>query len=223
MPVALKKDIRSSIESFFDGEAMYRKLAIPYKRGLLFSGPPGNGKTMLLKVIAASYPQWKFIYFKDDPHKDNDDIDDVFDLAKDMGQSIICFEDLDTLFRRSITLSHFLNKIDGFEDQHGMMIVATTNHPEDIDPALTSRPSRFDRVYTIGNPDYDCRRALLGRYFEKCCSVEYLETIANSTDSFSMAYLRELYISSSMTPSAKGWKRREKKRLERYSKSLPRR
>lgn len=204
LPAALKEEIKQNIERFINGEELYRRLNIPYKRGFLFTGPPGNGKTMLLKVIAANYKSLPFIYFKFDNRSDNDDIDIVFKKAKDLAPSIICFEDIDSLFKSDITLSHFLNKLDGFEERDGTLIFATTNHPEEIDPALTSRPSRFDRVWMINNPDYHCRKVFIQKNFNGLFSGNLVESVVARTEGFSMAYLKELYISTSMLALNKG-------------------
>lgn len=204
LPETLKEDIKQNIEDFINRKEHYRKLNIPYKRGFLFTGPPGNGKTMLLKVIASDYKSLKFIYFKFDQHSDNDDINNVFQKAKELAPSILCFEDMDSLFKSNITLSHFLNKLDGFEERDGTLILATTNHPEEIDPALTSRPSRFDRVWMINNPDCQCRKIFLQRHFNGLFSDSLVESITARTEGFSMAYLKELFISASMLAINKG-------------------
>jgi len=198
LPDALKDDIRLNIENFMTGEKMYRKFGIPYKRGLLFTGPPGNGKTMLLKAITSSYPSWQAMMFRCNIHTDNNDLDNFFDMAADFAPSILCFEDVDTLFTIRISLSHFLNKLDGFENWDKLLILATTNHPENIDPALINRPSRFDRVWIIGLPDFDCRYEYLRRCFNGNLSLPFLSELAQATEGFSVAYLKELYVSASI-------------------------
>jgi len=196
LPDTLKDDIRLNIENLMTGEKMYRKLGIPYKRGLLFTGPPGNGKTMLLKVITSSYPSWQAILFRCSIYSDNKDIDNVFELAADLAPSVLCFEDVDTLFNARITLSHLLNKLDGFEDLDSILLLATTNHPANIDQALINRPSRFDRVWIIGLPDFDCRHEYLKRFFNGSIAESFLTKLTQETEGFSVAYLKELYISA---------------------------
>lgn len=204
LPPGIKEEIRRNIENFINGEEIYRRLNIPYKRGFLFTGPPGNGKTMLFKVIASTYKSIPFINFNFDNRSNNNDIDSVFQKAKDLAPSIVCFEDIDSLFKSEITLSHFLNKLDGFEERDGTLILATTNYPEEIDPALTSRPSRFDRVWMINNPDYNCRKIFIQRYFNGFFSDNLIDLISAKTEGFSMAYLKELYITASMLAINKG-------------------
>jgi hypothetical protein len=198
LPEALKDDIRLNIENFMTGEKVYRKFGIPYKRGLLFTGLPGNGKTMLLKVITSSYPSWQAMMFRCNILTNNNDLDNFFELAADFAPSILCFEDVDTLFTVRITLSHFLNKLDGFENLDRILLLATTNHPENIDPALISRPSRFDRVWIIGLPDFDCRYEYLKRCFNGNLSEPFLSELAQATEGFSVTYLKELYVSASI-------------------------
>jgi SpoVK/Ycf46/Vps4 family AAA+-type ATPase len=186
------------MEGFIKGELIYRRLNIPYKRGFLFAGPPGNGKTMMLKVIASTCREFKFVLYKRTDHPGNGEVDIAFEMAADLAPSILCFEDLDSIFNEGVSLSHFLNKLDGFESTDGVMILATTNHPEEIDPALTSRPSRFDRLWLFQNPDYGCRLEMLNRLFGNCIDRELIENLAEQTEDFSMVYLKELYVSASL-------------------------
>ncbi|MBA4418703.1 MAG: hypothetical protein C0392_12465 [Syntrophus sp. (in: bacteria)] len=204
LPFALKTDIKWHVETFMAGESAYKRLGVPYKRGFLFIGPPGNGKTMLLKVISSNFPEWKFIYFNASIRTDNEDVDEVFALARDLAPSILCVEDLDTLFNSDVTISHFLNKLDGFETMNGNLILATTNHPEKIDEALTNRPSRFDRVWIIDNPDKNARRLFIERHFPYLESDNFTGTLAANTEGFSMTYMKELYVSASLLAIERG-------------------
>jgi AAA+ superfamily predicted ATPase len=197
LPDSMKDDIRLCAENFLRGRHIYQKWAIPYKRGLLFTGTPGNGKTMLCKIIARE-SCLPFILFTFDEESRDYDISHAFEKAEELSPAILCFEDMDAISGSRQALSNFLNKLDGFEPLDGIMILATTNKPEDIDPALCNRPSRFDRVFRIPNPDYDQRFLMLKKYMGNLFAENILRDAASVTDDFSMAYLKELYIYSAM-------------------------
>jgi AAA+ superfamily predicted ATPase len=197
LPDDMKNDIRLCTENFLRGRHIYQKMAIPYKRGLLFTGRPGNGKTMLCKIIARE-SCLPFILFTFDDESRDYDISRAFEKAEELSPAILCFEDMDAISGSRQTLSNFLNKLDGFEPLEGIMILATTNKPEDIDPALCNRPSRFDRVFRIPNPDYHQRFLMLKKYMGNLFAENIVRDAASVTDDFSMAYLKELYIYSAM-------------------------
>jgi ATP-dependent 26S proteasome regulatory subunit len=151
---------------------------------------------MLLKVIASQYIEWQMLMFTAKSNSDNWDISRIFRSAKEYAPSIICFEDLDTIFHSNITMSYFLNKLDGFGEQDRVMVIATTNHPEDVDPALLNRPSRFDRVWVIDNPDVGCRKIFIRKKFADILSDSAIEKLGEDTEKLSMAYMEELYVAS---------------------------
>jgi SpoVK/Ycf46/Vps4 family AAA+-type ATPase len=110
---------------------------------------------------------------------------------------IICLEDLDTLFEScQVTLSGFLNILDGMKPNYGILTIATTNKPERIDAALVQRPSRFDRKWVIGDPDEACRRRLLRLHFRDKIDNMLVEELTEKTEGWSAAYIKELYITS---------------------------
>lgn len=193
LPEAMVKDIRLSIDSFLKNGDLFRSRGIPYKRGILFAGAPGNGKTMLCKVIA-SQSGLPFILHSMNADPYHSDIDDAFEQALDLSPAIICFEDLDLISNSPTELGYLLNKLDGIEPLEGILVLATTNKPEDIDPALRNRPSRFDRVYRIPLPDGPGREQMLRNYFGNGLGGVLLDEVVELTDGFSMAYLKELFI-----------------------------
>jgi len=204
LPDTLKNDIRLCIENFLKGRDIYQKAGIPYKRGLLFTGTPGNGKTMLCKIIACE-SRLPFILFTFDEESIDYDIELAFEKAAELSPAILCFEDIDSIGNSRQTLSNFLNKLDGFEPLDGIFVLGTTNKPEEIDPALCNRPSRFDRIFRIPNPDYHCRLLMIKRYTGNLFMEKTLKDVASETDDFSMAYLKELYIYSAMIAMEKGF------------------
>ncbi len=197
LPDAMVKDIRLSIDSFLKNGDLFRSRGIPYKRGILFAGAPGNGKTMLCKVIAGQSGLPFILHsISSDPY--HSDVDDAFEQALELSPAILCFEDLDIISNSPAELGYMLNKLDGIEPLEGVLVLATTNKPEDIDPALRDRPSRFDRVYNISFPDESCRARMLRKYFNNSFSRALLIEVVERTNGFSMAYLKELFIYSTI-------------------------
>ena len=198
LPEPLKQDVRANLELFLRGRALFDSMRLPYKRGFLFAGPPGNGKTLLCRVLAAQarIPCLVLLTAKQCRY---DPIAVMFQRARRLAPCMMVFEDLDTLLEGDGRLSFFLNQLDGFSSNDGLLVVATTNHPEAIDEAILKRPSRFDRVWRVENPALPCRRAYLGRLFAGHLSEAELDECAEETDGFSCAFLKEAYISAAQS------------------------
>ena len=113
-------------------------------------------------------------------------------------------EDLDSLIDNQ-NRSFFLNELDGFAENTGVVVLATTNHPDKLDPAILDRPSRFDRKYYFRLPSAAGRLAYLTRWRESVeaelrFSDKALQQAVDRTEGFSFAYLKELCLSAMM-----GW------------------
>lgn len=200
----LKTLIRDDFSAFLQSEDRYQRLGISWRRGALLIGPPGNGKThcvrALVKELAVSslYVQsLSHQYFTPEQmwHK-------VFDRARGLRPCVLVLEDLDSLVTDE-NRSFFLNQLDGFEQNHGLIVLATTNHPDRIDSAIIDRPSRFDRKYHFDLPTMNERSEYLGSWQQHLADeagwrADEVEPIADATGGFSFAYLKELVISSVM-------------------------
>ena len=202
----LKQEIRDDLEQFFGARELYEEHDIPWKRGILFVGPPGNGKTHTVKALlnALSYPCLYVKSFRSShaPGADDPNIRQVFERARRSTPCILVLEDLDSLVT-SQNRSFFLNELDGFAANIGIVVLATTNHPERLDPAILERPSRFDRKYPFGLPQQAERRAYVALWNGALkpalqMTEEEMDTISEVTDDFSFAYLKELFVSSKM-------------------------
>ncbi|MBD2775151.1 AAA family ATPase [Iningainema tapete] len=199
----LKQDIQEDLAHFFVSRATYETYGVPWKRGILFIGSPGNGKTHTVKALINQMQQ-PCLYVKSlkshyNPHHN---IREVFVKARQTAPCILVLEDLDSLVEGD-NRSLFLNEIDGFAANTGIVILATTNHPERIDPAILDRPSRFDRKYYFELPALTERLAYINLWNDKLKSALRLEDtavtqIAEMTEGFSFAYLKELFLSSMM-------------------------
>lgn len=204
---AMKQNLIDDVQGFFDNQELYAQFAVPWKRGVILHGVPGNGKTVSIKALMAS------LYSRDDPipslyvksfetncQTEQYAIRQIFQQARSMAPCLLIFEDLDSLVNDDIR-SYFLNEVDGLESNDGILMIGSTNHLDKLDPAISKRPSRFDRKYHFKIPGEEERR-LYTEYWRKKLlknkTVEFPEelcgVIAKLSEGFSFAYLKELFV-----------------------------
>lgn len=197
---ALKKRVDAEITGFFAPavKELYAKLRVPYRRGVLLHGPPGNGKTSLIRFIGSSLPQVSAFLLCPDASFSVDDLRDVVNRWTSEAPAILAIEDLDWLLKQ-VNVSTFLNLIDGIAtaDGKGMLLIATTNHPETLDPAVNNRPGRFDVVIEIPPPDEAQRFAFLRRSLPEV-SEQAVREVARRAEGMSFAHLQEILRLSGM-------------------------
>ncbi len=194
LPDTMARDIRANVDGFFAGRERYLALGIPHRRGFLFAGPPGCGKTLTLKTLASNTPA-KFISVLGTADVNDSTLRIALDRAEECSPAVVLLEDLDRIVNaKDVSISHFLNLLDGLKVLNGVLVIATCNEPDKLDPALIHRPSRFDRVWRFDLPKYEQRLELLrrkgGLYFSKSA----LEIVARRSEGFSMAYVQEIVV-----------------------------
>lgn len=201
---SLKQDIQADLQQFFASQELYKTHGIPWKRGILFIGPPGNGKTHAVKaLINASDKPCLYVKSFDVPGPgEHYGIRAVFERARRSTPCILVLEDLDSLLN-DYNRSFFLNELDGFAANSGIVTLATTNHPERLDPAILQRPSRFDRKYHFELPELTERLAYIALWNDSLqptlrLSAADITQIADTTAEFSYAYIKELFLSAMM-------------------------
>lgn len=204
LPARLKQEIQADAQLFFNSQAVYDRYQIPWKRGILFIGPPGNGKTHAVKALINSLnkPCLYVKSFRSVYATDNGNIAKVFDKARELNPAIIVLEDLDSLID-SQNRAFFLNELDGFAANQGILTLATTNYPERLDPAIINRPSRFDRKYHFLLPSLAERQDYINLWnttLQTALKLPEAEinTLAAQTEGFSFAYIKELFLSAMM-------------------------
>ncbi|HRJ27388.1 MAG TPA: AAA family ATPase [Fimbriimonadaceae bacterium] len=202
LPKNQKEEIVSDIEHFLTQEATYQQLNVAWKRGILLLGAPGNGKTHLIRALARSL-KLPTLYVKslEAQHSAAQSVvATAFQRARKLAPCLFVLEDLDTLIEGK-TRTYFLNELDGFENNRGILTIATCNYPEKLDAAILERPSRFDRKYHFELPALEQRTEYLrlarDRFSDQLpLSEEALVQVAKKAEGYSYAYLKELMLSS---------------------------
>lgn len=209
----MKKAIIADVESFFDGRDTYEKLSVPWKRGIIYYGPPGNGKTISIKAMMHSlYQRGKkdnkmtvpTLYVKTLANMGGPEwaLRSIFAKARQEAPCYLVFEDLDSIVDDRVR-SYFLNEVDGLQPNDGILMVGSTNHLDRLDPGISKRPSRFDRKYFFPNPDFDQRvqyaefwQHKLKKNDDVVFPDDLCPAIAKITDKFSFAYMQEAFVAS---------------------------
>ena len=176
------KENLAEIVDYLHDPKKYKDIGASIPKGILLVGPPGTGKTMLAKAVAgeANVPFFSMSgseFVEMFVGMGASKVRDLFKQAKEKAPCIVFIDEIDAIGKkrdgnvggndeREQTLNQLLTEMDGFEDNNGVIILAATNRPESLDPALT-RPGRFDRRVPVELPDLKGREAILKVHAKK--------------------------------------------------------
>ncbi len=213
LPAGHADRLLSDFRQFLASKEEYARFGAPWKRGVLFVGPPGNGKTHCVKALlnTLELPCLYVQSFEAPGRSPQAMMHQVFERARRIKPCALVLEDLDALVTPH-SRSFFLNELDGFASNEGILTIATTNHPERLDPAILDRPSRFDRKYNFALPAESERLAYMQLWNaasepDARLEPDALARLAAETDGFSYAYVKELMLSSLMAWVSSGRER----------------
>ena len=202
LPDSLKHQVQSDFQEFFNSREIYERYDIPWKRGALFIGPPGNGKTHTLKALVNQLgkPCLYIRSFKSETDTEQENMSEVFKRARMLSPCVLVLEDLDSMISNE-NRSFFLNELDGFQANTGVVVLATTNHPERLDASILDRPSRFDRKYYFELPREAERLAYITKWnrdmqMDMRVTERGAREVVKETKDFSFAYLKELFVTA---------------------------
>lgn len=197
LPPEQMSRIIADLQAFLNQEDQYRKLAIPWHRGLMLHGPPGSGKTSLVKALATHFGMDLWYISLSDLKEESSLLALLSNVSP---RSLLLLEDIDTIKishdrdteQGKISMTSLLNALDGVATPHGLITVMTTNHLGALDPALT-RPGRVDRIEEIKSPTWREVAALFERYYGIPLDASGMSSVAPAMASVAEVFKRSLF------------------------------
>ena len=218
------KELKEAIELPFENPQAFSDFGIDPPKGVLLTGPPGTGKTMLAKAVANS-TNASFLglvgaelaqkYIGEGGRM----VRELFEMAREKSPSIIFIDEIDSIGSKRLdvatsgdrevqrTLMQLLSELDGFESLDNVKVIAATNRPELLDAALL-RPGRFDRIIDIPIPDMDAREAIFSVHTRSMPMAKGLDSrsLASMSEGFSGAEIKSATVEAGISAISSGRK-----------------
>ncbi|PWN87231.1 P-loop containing nucleoside triphosphate hydrolase protein [Acaromyces ingoldii] len=209
LPEATMQNLVRDTNKFFQSASLYKSLGVTWKRGVLLLGPPGNGKTGVIKALLKMCERFPALYVQSAKTQRGAEwgMQTIFAKARKEAPCILVLEDIDTLVEGD-TRSFMLNQLDGIEPNDGILVIATANDASKLDEAILHRPSRFDTKYSFNLPDAALRKRFINKWLEEKVKHSTLifdekhrntdtlsAALVEKTEGWSFAFLKELFLS----------------------------
>jgi hypothetical protein len=188
-----------NVSSFIRARSHIKRLGLSGKKGLLFYGPPGTGKTHTIHYLASQLPEHTTLLIT---AEQVGLLDEYFRLARFLQPSMVVVEDVDLIARareqmgsvcEEVLLNKLLNEMDGLREDADVLFILTTNRPDQLEPALASRPGRIDQAIEFPLPDEKGRSKLVELYARGLeLPGELVDLIVRRTKGASPAFIKEL-------------------------------
>jgi hypothetical protein len=188
-----------NVAGFMAAREQLKALRFQARKGLLFYGPPGTGKTHTIHYLASQLPNHTTLLVT---AEQVGLLDEYFRLARFLQPSMMVIEDVDLIARertqmfgvgQEVLLNKLLNEMDGLREDADVLFILTTNRPDQIEPALISRPGRIDQAIQFPLPDEEGRAKLTKLYARGLeISQELMDSIVSRTKGVSAAFIKEL-------------------------------
>ena len=193
------KALQTNLMNLIDNVEVYEKNNLPLKRGLIISGEPGTGKSLLGKILCHK-TDWTFMWITPKSFHDIESVSNIMKTARMLGPTILFLEDIDLYGKHrdqnalASLLGELMNQLDGIEDNNYVVTIATTNNQDALEKALINRPGRFDKVIRFNSPTNRCREQMFKTFIghlrtEKTIDMEEL---VDRTDRFTGAQVKEV-------------------------------
>lgn len=188
-----------NVAAFMMAREQLKRLHFQARKGILFYGPPGTGKTFTIHYLASQLKNHTTLLVT---AEQVGLLGEYFRLARFLQPSMMVIEDVDLIARErthmhgpgeEVLLNKLLNEMDGLQEDAEVLLILTTNRPEQIEPALASRPGRIDQAIEFPLPDEECRAKLAKLYARGLeISEELSKLIVSRTKGVSGAFIKEL-------------------------------
>ena len=188
-----------NVGKFVGARERIKSFGFSAKKGLLFYGPPGTGKTHTIHYLAAQLPEHTTLLVTAEQVAF---VGEYFRLARFLQPAMMVIEDVDLIARErghmhgpaeEVLLNKLLNEMDGLREDADVFFILTTNRPDQLEPALASRPGRIDQAIEFPLPDEEGRTRLVALYSRRLeVPAAVLDTIVRRTEGASPAFIKEL-------------------------------